>query len=160
MLLLGVPALAALSPARLGDVYPEDCTKVNKTAAPSWFTGCDTSPGGCFVIKAPEEDLYNVGNTSFGTASGTGAQYCIDHLQGYIYTKISDTAGVQYYEVDDLAPVSPAPQCRFLVGYEYIANKTVYHTRTYDTAGLNCTLVPATPSAGGVTNLTLVVKKL
>ena len=32
------------------------------------------------------------------------------------------------------------------VGFD--ANKTVYHTRTYDTAGLNCTLVPAAPSAG------------
>jgi hypothetical protein len=37
-----------------------------------------------------------VGNTTFGSSPAGGVNWCVDHLQGYIYNKIVDPNGAMY----------------------------------------------------------------
>ena len=102
---------------------------------PDWFVDCDKAKGGCFKLKVPKEQAFNIGNTTFGASKAGGTQWCIDHLQGFIYNKVVDPIGAMYYEVDDISHKPPAPQCRFLVGAEQDGKGGVtYHARTYNDA--------------------------
>ena len=48
-----------------------------------------------------QETKYNIGNTTFGASKAGGTQWCIDHIQGFVYSKVIDPVGAMYYEVDD-----------------------------------------------------------
>ena len=133
--------------------FPQDCSNVNaSTGAPSWFSGCDSAATpACFKVTIPTEAKFNVGNTTFGASKAGGTKWCIDHLQGFVYSKVVDPAGAMYYEVDDRSGTGEAPQCRFLTGSDGkdASGKQVYHARTYTEAGLTCTLT-AKPVVKGV----------
>ena len=130
--------------------FPQDCSHLNASSkAPTWFTDCESAAGGCFVINVPDETKYNTGNTTFGASSAGGTKWCIDHLQGIIFNKVIDPVGAMYYEIDDIQQPAPAPQCRFLVGAEDDGKGGVdYHARTYNNAGLICTLTNTSLKAG------------
>lgn len=134
-----VTSSLSFGPARLGGPYPQDCTRMDGAVVPHWYNECTKAPGGCFSISTPKEDDYNIGNTTMGQFSGDGAQWCVDHLQGKVYTKIDETRGAQYYEVDKRG-ASQGGACRFLVGF----NGSAYEARVYVTQGLNCTLANTT----------------
>jgi len=123
--------------------FPQDCSNVNvTTGAPGWFSNCTDAAGGCFKISVPKETKYNIGNTTFGASKAGGTQWCIDHLQGFVYSKVIDPAGAMYYEVDDRSGTGTAPQCRFLTGFDGRdeKQKAVYRARAYNPAGLECIL--------------------
>ena len=146
-------AVSALNPPA---PFPQDCSTFNSSSTvPKWYTNCEGTAGGCFSIIVPKEKEYNVGNTSFGASSGGGVKWCIDHIQGYIYSKIIDPAGAMYYEIDDI--LAKPNQCRFLVGAEKTPTGTTYHARTYIEAGLTCTLTPKGSPAQGVQLYSLAV---
>jgi len=104
--------------------------------------------------------MFNVGNTTFGSSPGGGTLWCIDHLQGVVYSKVIDEVGAMYYEVDGQATKGDAPQCRFLAGFDGIdgSGNKVYHARTYDLAGLSCVLTQE-PSVDGVQSYDLAVSR-
>ena len=105
-----IVGLALLSLAQSPFPFPQDCSRFNASSkVPDWFSDCDEAAGNCFSIQAPSETQYNVGNTTYGESSAGGVQWCIDHLQGYIYNKVVDPAGAMYYEVDDIQSKPPAP---------------------------------------------------
>jgi len=139
--------------------FPQDCSYFNASSSvPKWYSECATTPSGCFSILVPKEREYNVGNTTFGSSPSGGVNWCIDHLQGYIYNRIVDPNGAMYYEIDDILGKPPAPQCRFLVGAETDGRGiVVYHARTYDEAGLTCDLKKMGQPAAGVTLYQLTV---
>jgi len=128
--------------------YPQDCSKTNHTVTPDWFSECAASPGGCFSIRAPPETMYNVGNSTYSTREGFGVKWCIDHLQGFVYSKVMDTEGTMFFEVDDILK-SPPPSCRFLVGREMETSKVEYHVRIYREDSLTCLIEElGSPSEG------------
>ena len=143
--------------------FPQDCSHTRgkpSGAAPDWFVDCDKVKGGCFKIRAPKEQQFNLGNTTFGASAAGGTQWCIDHLQGWIYNKVVDPVGAMYYEVDDISHTPPSPQCRFLVGAESDdKGGEVYHARAYDNAGITCKLTQDDKPIGGITvyDLTITV---
>lgn len=135
--------------------FPQDCSHTRgkpSGAAPDWFVDCEKVKGGCFKIRAPKEQQFNLGNTTFGASAAGGTQWCIDHLQGWIYNKVVDPVGAMYYEVDDISHAPPSPQCRFLVGAEPDSKGSeVYHARAYNNAGITCNLAQDGKPAGGIT---------
>merc|ERR1711988_690451 len=69
--------------------FPQDCSHFNGTShVPTWYDECAKTAGGCFSVIIPKEKEYNVGNTTFGSSKSGGTNWCIDHLQGYIYNKV------------------------------------------------------------------------
>jgi len=142
--------------------FPQDCSNVNATTgAPGWFKDCTKASGGCFKIAVPTEKEYNLGNTTFGASKAGGTQWCIDHLQGFVYSKVIDPVGAMYYEVDDRSGTGTAPQCRFLTGFDGEDEKKnpIYHARAYNPAGLECVLADE-GSKDGVHAYKLTVKQL
>ena len=118
-----------------GHTPPYSCSHFNTSSnVPSWYDDCAKAAGGCLSIKIPTEKEFNIGNTTFGASTSGGTQWCIDHLQGYMYNKVVDPFGAMYYEVDDI--LSAPNQCRFLVGGEQDSTgKLEYHARVYNNAG-------------------------
>jgi len=128
--------------------YPQDCTQVGASHAPSWFTECNATIGGCFELTLPTESNYNLGNTSrtecdssgnCWTAYGNDAQWCIDHINGKLYTKAVKPNSVMYFEIDDISPQpnhTNAPSCRFLVGSD--DNLKAYDARVYSADRILC----------------------
>ena len=141
--------------------FPQDCSNVNATTgAPGWFKGCSAVAGGCFKVKVPTESKFNIGNTTYGASKAGGTQWCIDHIQGYVYSKVVDPIGAMYYEVDDRSGSGIAPQCRFLTGADGEDSKghQVYDARTYNAAGLVCTLTNH-PTKDGIRSFSLSVTR-
>ena len=141
--------------------FPQDCSNVNATTgAPGWFKDCGSAAGGCFKIAVPKETKYNIGNTTFGASKAGGTEWCIDHLQGFVYSKVIDPVGAMYYEVDDRSGTGTAPQCRFLTGFDGDDAKKdpIYHARAYNPAGLECDLADQ-GSKHGVHSYELTVKR-
>jgi len=142
--------------------FPQDCSNVNATTgAPGWFSDCGKAAGGCFKIAVPKETKYNIGNTTFGATKAGGTQWCIDHLQGFVYSKVIDPVGAMYYEVDDRSGTGTAPQCRFLTGYDGVdaQKQPVYRARSYNPAGLECELADELVSKDGIHSYALTVKR-
>jgi len=109
---------------------------------------CNSTIGGCFVINLPTETTFNVGNTSrtacdslghCSTSFGGGAKWCVDHINGYVYTKALQATGTMFFEVDDKTPQKPgvnAPSCRFVVGQD----GSTYHATVFQTDRMLCSM--------------------
>jgi len=81
--------------------------------------------------------------------------WCIDHLQGYVYTKVKDAFGVTYFEADDIRS-SPPPSCRFFVGFD--SSSSQYDIGVFDQDRLQCTLQEL-GGAVGIRHFELIVTK-
>lgn len=162
-MMLSLYTVAVLSQA---GPFPEDCSMFNTTGGsyPIWFNSsqCDAAPGGCFLIDVPSEILgtpFSVGNTSrtscdkYGnctTSSGHDTKWCIDHINGKIYTKGLLNTSVMYFEIDNKTKTTAnAPSCRLLVGFDEDATAKAYDARTYQEDRLICE-----PGQGTKTNKT------
>ena len=118
------------------------------------------SPPLPFCPAPSQETKYNIGNTTFGASKAGGTEWCIDHLQGFVYSKVIDPVGAMYYEVDDRSGTGTAPQCRFLTGFDGDDAKKnpIYHARGYNPAGLECDLTDA-GTKNGIHSYELTVKR-
>ena len=134
--------------------FPEDCSTFNGTSEPLWFNGteCQKAPGGCFLLDVPNElvgSKYTVGNASrtfcdqYGnctTDHGHDTRWCVDHINGKVYTKgLLKNDSTMYFEADNKTGTA---NCRFVVGWDFEQNET--HVRTYQEDGLSCTTTKGT----------------
>ena len=93
--------------AVLAGPYPEDCTKVGSATQPHWYKDCTKAVGGCFTIAVPKEADYNIGPTvdSHGH-EGSGTEWCADHLNGFVYARVNESSGAQFF--DETQPTQPS----------------------------------------------------
>jgi len=141
-------ALVSLFAAAPHYPFPQDCSQVSASSPPKWFTDCNATLGGCFLLTVPMESVYSVGNTSRTTCDhmghcntdyGFGATWCIDHINGKLYTKNLVPTAVMYFEVDNTTKMPPGvnrPSCRLLVGSD--AELKAYDSRVYSQDRILC----------------------
>eukprot|EP00316_Scyphosphaera_apsteinii_P021426 CAMPEP_0119304936 /NCGR_PEP_ID=MMETSP1333-20130426/6050_1 /TAXON_ID=418940 /ORGANISM="Scyphosphaera apsteinii, Strain RCC1455" /LENGTH=164 /DNA_ID=CAMNT_0007307915 /DNA_START=45 /DNA_END=539 /DNA_ORIENTATION=+ len=151
-------ALLAFTPPKYP--FPQDCSTVHGALTPKWFTGCDKAIDSCYKVTIPPETSFNVGNTSrtscdalghCNTNYGSGMNWCVDHINGVIFTKSTAIDSVMFFEVDDTSPQPPgvnAPSCRFSIGLDD-AKKN--ETKVYKSDRLTCAAASKPVGADGIT---------
>eukprot|EP00325_Prymnesiales_sp_UTEX-LB-985_P025717 CAMPEP_0174718254 /NCGR_PEP_ID=MMETSP1094-20130205/28404_1 /TAXON_ID=156173 /ORGANISM="Chrysochromulina brevifilum, Strain UTEX LB 985" /LENGTH=164 /DNA_ID=CAMNT_0015918311 /DNA_START=84 /DNA_END=578 /DNA_ORIENTATION=+ len=128
--------------------FPQDCSQATSSSPPDWFKDCNATLGGCFLLTVPMEAVYSVGNTSRTTCDsmgkcvtdfGGGATWCIDHINGKVYTKNLMPSAVMYLEIDNTTKMPPGinrPSCRLLVGND--DELKAYDSRVYSQDRILC----------------------
>mmetsp|Transcript_12590 Transcript_12590/g.32221 ORF Transcript_12590/g.32221 Transcript_12590/m.32221 type:complete len:167 (+) Transcript_12590:2-502(+) len=155
-----VVLVAAASAAFVTALEPP-ATDCSQTIAhdPDFFDDCDVSES-CLrvhVVSMLGASL-NIGNSTDGPDPSIDFRWCIDHINGVVYSKeITPQTGqppyhVSYFEVDDND--HPGHSCRFLATH-WSSGDIV---NVYQEDNINCTreYVPSQlPGPDGVTNATI-----
>ena len=142
--------LSALAQSRV----PADCSNA-KAADPPWFSTC-LNDGGCVRVSINTTLQPLIQNSTFGpNATVTmGMDWCIDHTNLVVYTKMSDTPSRSAAFFEATFDDTTGRACRFLTHHWISGDIVRVYQHLHD---LNCTLDwdQLTSNVTGVTQATL-----